>query len=149
MPSVVQLLLPLLAPAIESVAQDMAPSAAEEWWNLQEMRQRFAGMTPAETTARLDAEASARASEVGKALYRETRRCAPEVIALFDSQARKAERSGRRSGVGIDRFSEETLTPIIRESHEPDDPRALDHRPLPPLVKGGAQLLAGHGSKTC
>lgn len=128
MPSVVQLLLSLLAPTIEAVAQDMAPSAAEEWRELQEMRQRFAGMAPAEATARLDAEAYDRAEEVGKALYRETRRRAPDAIALFDSQARDAERSGRRSGMGIDRFSEETLIQVIRESHEPTDPRTFDDR---------------------
>lgn len=128
MPSYVQLLLAVLAPAIEAAAQDLAPSAAEEWRDLQEMRLRFAGMAPTEVTARLDAEASDRAEEAGKALYRETRRRAPEAIALFDSLAREAERSGRRSGVGIDRFSEATLSRVIRESPEPTDPGALDDR---------------------
>ncbi len=93
MPSVIQMLLALfiLAPAIEAVAQDMASPAAEESRELQEIRQRFAGMAPAEATVRLDAEAYARASEVGKALFRETRRRAPKAIALFDSLEREAE----------------------------------------------------------
>lgn len=86
--------VPVRAFLQKSVGQDMAPSAAEEWRDLQEMRQRFAGMAPAEATARLDAEASDRAEEVGKALYRETRRRAPDAIAPFDSQALEAEPAG-------------------------------------------------------
>lgn len=128
MPSSIQMLLALLAPAIEAVAHEMAPSAAEEWKDLHEKQRRFAPLSPSAIAAQLDGEAAARATEVGKALYRETRRRAPEAIALFDSLARDAERSGTRSGIGIDRFSEETLIRVIRESHEPAEPRVLDER---------------------
>lgn len=126
LPSAIQLLLSVMAPAIEAVAQDFAPSAAEEWRELQDKRLRFARMTPTETTTQLDLEAYVRAADVGKALYEETRRRTPEAIALFNSLALEAEPGGKRSGIGIDAFSEEMVIRVIRESHEPTELRALD-----------------------
>lgn len=113
-----QLLLTLFAPAIEAVAKDLAPSAAEEWRTLQRMQQRFASMTPAAVSATLDDEAIKRASVVGTALYRELKRSAPDGIALFNSLTLGAERTSGRTGVGVDPLSEELLIRIIAESHD-------------------------------